>query len=82
MNFGFEGFELTQYHCTHMYLDTLSEDEKDRIIEIIDKFFRDNKQNKFYTEFDKREVFGTKNVLLGDYKRFCLVLYKLFNYYR
>ncbi|NJL97128.1 hypothetical protein HC864_04955 [Candidatus Gracilibacteria bacterium] len=65
MNFGFEALELTEYHCTHMYLDTLSEDEKDMIIEIIDIFFRDNKQNKFYTEFDKREVFGTKKCFIG-----------------
>ena len=65
-NFGFKGYELKDFHCTHLYLGDLNDVNVLAIIELINNFFIKKQLTPFLVRFDSLEKFNNRKVLLGD----------------
>ncbi len=63
-NYAFAGYSPSQFHCTHVYLGELSDEQLEDKIRVITDYFDDNSLLQMSAIFDQRAMFGP----MGDRK--------------
>ena len=69
-NFGFAGYDLPEFHCTHAYLGELTSEDVPRIVRLLDGFFADQTARRFPVCFDQPKTLGTRRVLVAASSEF------------
>lgn len=81
-NFGFRGYLLTDFHCSHLYLGEIGDLEIEQLKEKILSFHSENTIRCFQICFNNFKKLNGRNVLSADIKQFPPELRALFQLYQ
>ena len=77
-NFGFTGYELTEFHCSHLYLGEINSTVLPKIISSITDFFEDQEVPRFIVCFNQPQLFNNRRVLTASNEDFPKYYQELF----
>ena len=69
-NFGFKGYALTEFHCTHLYLGEVQPTTLAEIMNVLENFFRTREVSSFEVSFDQLEILNGRLVLASNLREF------------
>lgn len=69
-NFGFEGYALTEFHCTHLYLGEIQPATVGQITATIKNFLQTREAVGFKVCFDRPETLNGRSVLSTELNYF------------
>lgn len=62
-NFGFTGYELTEFHCSHLYLGEIDSTVLPKIVTSITDFFENQDTLRFAVCFNQPQLLNNRRVL-------------------